>query len=646
MTWLRALIGLNRRLALIAAVAAVLAGIFLRAPQFWRSLAVLDAAAQEPQAAAKRNGVTCHTEFVAMRDGVLLATDVYLPSAPGPHPVILQRTPYGLRLGHGCFVGTSGTMAFWAENGYVGLTQDVRGTFRSQGTFHPIFQEQTDGYDAVEWAAAQPWSTGKVGMTGSSYFGVTQWQAAITTPPHLSAIAPAVTATDYHDNWTYANGVFDLWFAQSWLLEFFTPDEYRRQLMVKGTSSDDARKASDGYLEQNKQWIFTKWAPQIPLAKFQDFRTLAPYYYEWLAHPNYDDYWAKVDVERQFGAVTVPALVTGGWYDLFEIGSVRSYVGMRMKGGSEAARNGTKLVMQGGGAHGGPGVVTVSPANNIALQALQLRFYDHYLKGVDNGVDREPRVQLFVQVPPDSGKDAGGFWATGDSFPLPGTEQVRFNLRSAGRANTLRGDGLLDMSRPSEGSDDKYVYDPGKPVPSLGGGLCCLTLGSYFGSGAQDQTTVEQRDDVLVYTSAPLAKDLPVVGQAKVKFWAKSSARDTDFTAKLVDVHPDGFAQNMLDRIVRASMRGGSKSQPSGIEPGTAYEYEIDLGYTGTVFKTGHRIRLDISSSNFPHFARNLNTGNDSSTDDRVQTARQTLLHDRSHPAYLELSVVPDLKAP
>jgi putative CocE/NonD family hydrolase len=602
--------------------------------------------AQERGAVVEKNGVSCHTEYAKMRDGTPLATDVYLPAGPGPHPVIMQRTPYGLRLGHGCFVGTSGSVAFWAEHGYAGVTQDVRGTFRSPGVFRPIFQEQADGYDAVEWAAIQPWSNGKVAMTGSSYFGVTQWQAALSTPPHLVAIAPAVTATDYHDQWTYVNGVFDLWFAQSWTLSFFAPDAYRRDLIAKGTAADEARTASDAYLAQAKERIFTSWASQLPLASLPDYRTLAPYYYEWIAHPNYDDLWASVDVERHFKNVTVPALVTGGWYDLFQIGSVRSFQGMRAQGGSPAARDGTRLVMDGTGAHGGLGVMTLNPSHNLNIQALQLRFYDHVLKGADNGFARDPRVQLFVQLPPDAGTEMDGFWVTGDAFPLPGTQASRFNLRSGGHANTSSGDGVLDAARRSDGAGDTFLYDPKKPVPTFGGGLCCLTLGSYFGSGVQNQAALETRDDVLVYTSAPLATPVAMVGQARVKFWATTSARDTDFTAKLVDVHPDGFAQNLLDRVVRARFRNGSKSAPSLVEPGKAYEYEIDLGYSATVFKPGHRIRLDLSSSNFPHLPRNQNTGKDPATDADMVTATQKILHDPGHPSYLEIAVVPGLKIP
>jgi putative CocE/NonD family hydrolase len=589
-----------------------------------------------------KSGVKCHTEYVAMRDGVLLATDVYLPAAPGKYPVILQRTPYGLRLGHGCFERTSGQMAYWAEHGYVGITQDARGTFRSQGNFQPIVQEQADGHDAVEWAAAQAWSNGRVGMAGTSYFGVTQWQAALARPPHLLAIAPGQTATDYHDHWTYVNGVFDLWFGQSWLLNFFTPDEFRRREIAKGQSPENALKASDEYLSKGKEEIFSKWSSQAPLTAFDGFRTLAPYYYEWLAHPNYDEYWAKVDVEAHFSDLKVPAFISGGWSDLFALGSVRGFMGLRAHGGTPEARAGTKLIMQPGG-HGGEGVIEYGRSSDVDVRSMQLRFYDRYVKGTLTEPDRDPAVQLFVQVPPDNGTQGRGFWLTSDTFPLPATQKTRYNLRSGGKANSRRGDGLLDASAPSDGPDDTFVYDPKRPVPSYGGGLCCLSLGSYFGSGAQDQSVIELRDDVLVYTSAPLAKDLAAIGPVTVSFWARSTAKDTDFTAKVVDVHPDGFAQNVLDRIVRARFREGSKKAPSLIEPGKVYQYTIDLGYAGTVFKRGHRIRLDISSSSFPHFAPNHNTGGDPANDSQFVTATQTLVHNPQQPAFVELSVVPDV---
>ena len=597
---------------------------------------------------ANRNGVTCRTVQVRMRDGVLLATDIYTPAQPGRYPAIVQRTPYGLRLGHGCFAALSGNMASWAEQGYVGVTQDSRGTYRSQGTFTPIHQEQNDGYDAVEWAAAQPWSDGRVAMAGTSYFGVTQWQAALTAPPHLTAFAPGQTATDYHDNWTYQNGIFDLWFGQSWLLHFFTPDAYRRQLMAKGMAEDEALAASNKYLAEKRAEI-PQWVSKVPLTEFPEFRTLAPYYYDWLAHPNYDDYWAKVDVEAQFDRVKAPALISGAWGDLFAIGSIRSFEGMRARAATPAARAGTMLVMESAG-HGGPGVISYRDAagdgdSDSPLRDLQRRFYDHYVKGIDNGIQREPRVHLFVQVPPDAGTQGSGFWITSDSFPLPGTGRVRFNLRSGGRANTRFGDGALDRTQAADGPDDSFAYDPADPVPSHGGGLCCLSLGFYLNSGAQDQSLLELRKDVLVYTSAPLEQDLAAIGPVTVKFWATTTAPDTDFVAKLVDVHPSGFAQNMLERGLRARFRNGSKKPPVPVVPGQAYEYELDLGYTATIFKAGHRVRLDITSSKYPHLARNHNTGADPAGDARFAVATQRIHHGTNRPSYLELAVVPGVKS-
>jgi putative CocE/NonD family hydrolase len=253
-------------------------------------------------------------------------------------------------------------------------------------------------------------------------------------------------------------------------------------------------------------------------------------------------------------------------------------------------------------------------------------------------------VQLFVQVPPDTGVTGTGFWVADDDFPISGTENVRFSLSSGGQANTRWGNGVLKRDEPSRGEDDVFVYDPNRPVPALGGGLCCLTLGFYFRSGVQDQSTLELRDDVLVYTSDPLEEDLAVVGSVTVSFWATSSAPDTDFTAKLVDVHPDGFAQNVLNRVIRSRFRDGSKSPPVLTEPGRAYEYEIDLGYTSNVFREGHQIRLDISSSEFPHLARNHNTGEHPANDKRFEVAIQTIHHNEDYPSYVDLSVVPRLE--
>ena len=264
------------------------------------------------------------------------------------------------------------------------------------------------------------------------------------------------------------------------------------------------------------------------------------------------------------------------------------------------------------------------------------------MKGIDNGVVDDPPVRLFVMTPPDEGTAGGGFWISADEFPLPGSVESRFYLRSGGRANSIAGDGLLASAGP-EGPADAYVYDPREPVPTVGGNMCCRN--DMLASGAFDQRAVERRGDVLVYTSEPLEEDLTVIGPVRVELWAASSAPDTDFTAKLVDVHLDGYAHNVSEGIIRARFRN-SDYRESWLTPGAVHDYTIDLGYTATVFRRGHRIRLEISSSNFPHFDRNPNTATAFGEGAELKTAAQRVLHDDLHPSHLVLQVAPDVQAP
>jgi putative CocE/NonD family hydrolase len=605
-----------------------------------------------------------------MRDGVTLATEVYSPTSPsGRLPVILQRTPYNRfppGPGSNC---ASPDFIYLASHGYVALSQDTRGRYRSNGVMDAMQQEARDGYDAVEWAAVQSWSNGNVGMFGGSYVGLTQWQPAIHTPPHLKAIAPMITASDYHDHWTYVNGAFDLWFGQSWLLLTFAGEQYMRNLEAQGKTPAEVTALTTAWLAKGRSEILTKWVWQLPLSSFNVFREgnpqpLAPYYYDWLNHPNYDAYWAKMDVEPRYQDVKVPTLNIGWWYDIFQIGTVRNFQFMQKEGGTAAARQGTQLVMW-AQCHACPpgtkaGDIDFGAQNQYDLNALYVRFFDRWLKGIENGVDKEPAAKLFVMVPPDAGTQGSGFWINSETFPLPGTRTDKLLLQSGGHANGASGDGVLvrasaatrhgdeddnegdndgENGRGSTGRVDRFVYDPRNPVPTKGGDMCCIN--DLMPSGAFNQADIEKRNDVLVYTSAPLTENLAVIGQVNVKLWAITSAPDTDFTAKLVDVHPDGYAQNILDRLVRARYRRGSKFPPSFIQPGKAYGYDIELGNTATVFKVGHRIRLEISSSNFPHYVRNQNTREDVGTSTRMQTAQQVILHDGEHRSLLALPVAP-----
>ena len=430
--------------------------------------------------------------------------------------MILQRTPYNRRspsAGSDCDAAVGG---YFAERGYALLNQDTRGRYRSGGEFDAMRQEPADGYDAVEWAAAQPWSNGKVGMIGGSYVGLTQWQAAGETPPHLVAIAPHYSSSDYHKGWTYQGGAFDLWFAQSWTAQTLAPDTLQRRLEADGVPLEQVLQEVEAFVAEGRENLRDDWLWQLPLKDFAAFRrngNIAAYYDEWLARPDYDDYWAGLDVEAKYPSITVPALITGGWYDIFQEGTIRNFMGMREEGGSDAARTGTQLVMR-ALCHACPadttaGAIDFGPDNVLDLNAAWARWFDFWLKGIDNGVADDPPVRLFVMTPPDEGTAGGGFWIEADEFPLPDAVETRFYLRSGGHANSAAGDGALSTDGPG-GEPDAYVYDPREPVPTVGGNMCCRN--DMLASGAFDQRGVERRGDVLVYTTEPLAEDLTVIG--------------------------------------------------------------------------------------------------------------------------------------
>jgi putative CocE/NonD family hydrolase len=604
-------------------------------------------------AAVAESQTTCEVVYAPMRDGVQLATEVYMPEGPGPHPVVLQRTPYNRTVASQGANCDNPSMEYFAESGYVALNQDVRGRYRSEGDFDPMTQEAADSYDSIEWAAEQSWSTGKVGMVGGSYVGLTQWQGAIGTPPHLAAMVPHYTASDYHNNWTYVDGVFDLWFAQSWSLGALGVENYRRSLLANGVPQDEAEERASEWYNDGRENILSDWVWQLPLDSLDAFDDgQAPWYYEWLEHPTYDEHWASMDLENKYGQVEVPVLNSGGWYDIFQVGTVRNFQGMQRDGGTTTAREGSRLVMRSlahAPAPGTPsttaGEVDFGPNNAFDLNAASVRFFDYYLKGIDNDAQNDPAVEIFVMVPPDEGTEGDGFWVTGETFPLEGTEEQTWRIGSGGKANSSSGDGLLGPAAESDtAKSDSFIYDPKNPVPTVGGNLCCD--GSLLPPGSFEQSQVEERDDVLVYTSPPLEEDLTVIGGASVELFARTSGRDTDFTAKLVDVHPDGDAYNVLDRVVRASLRNGSKQEPQPIKPGQIYRYDIELGNTAIVFPAGHRIRLEISSSNFPHYARNLNTGDSSASASKMRKARQTIVHTDRYPSALTLPVNQAIEQP
>lgn len=568
-----------------------------------------------------------HNVPVPMRDGVILYADVYRPGGSGRYPVLLQRIPYGKHKPRYRCMYLDPIRA--VNRGYVVVIQDVRGRHVSEGEFYPYRHEPQDGYDTVEWCAAQSWCDGNVGMFGISYHGATQWLAAVEQPPALQAIVPGVTSDTYYDSWTYLGGAFQLFWISGWAAGFVLDDLGRR--------ADDTPSA----IATLRQWRRDplQMSNHLPLKTMPALRRLADYYYDWLDHPTYDTYWQELSPRERFHHVTVPALNIGGWFDGFIRGTLRCYEGVRARGATDAAR-GQQHLLVGPWLHGplppataGQGYFgAAGAAEAIDLQGMHLTWFDHWLKGENNGVDTDAPVYIFVM--------GENVWRHESVWPPPGAQLQTYFLHSEGRANTLHGDGRLSLDPPRSGaSPDRYLYNPLSPVPTLGGAHLS-GLPGVFATGVQEQRPVEARADVLVYTSAPLERDTEVTGHVQLTLWAVTSVSDTDWTAMLVDVHPDGNAYNVCDGILRASYRE-SLEHTLLVQPGEAYAYPIDLGPTSMVFRQGHRIRLTVSSSNFPAYARNLNTGGSHSEEVEPCVALQTVLHDPEHPSRLVLPVVP-----
>ncbi len=559
-----------------------------------------------------------HGVKVTMRDGVVLRADIYRPKQEGKYPVLLQRTPYNK-------AGGADFGAHAAAAGYVAIVQDVRGRFTSEGEWYPFKWESQDGFDTVEWAAALPYSNGKVGMWGGSYVGATQMLTAIAHPPHLAGICPVVTASNYHSNWTYQGGAFEQWFNESW---------------TSGLAQDTLNR------KIQRETNAMQGAQVLPLSAYPLFNTLvntgekvdstvalAPYFLDWLAHPSYDDYWKRWSIEDHFADVQVPALHVAAWYDIFQGGSLRNYAGLREHAGNESARRGQHLLVTiGGHAGGGRQIGEVdfgAAAAEFNEEKTTLEWYDFLFKGVQNGFAKKP-VRIFVM--------GANEWRDEDEWPLKRAKLEKYFLGSTKGANSLRGDGLLTAGAEGQGRDsDEFLYDPANPAPTTGGPLCCDA--GHLPAGPRDQRAVEARDDVLVYSTGALEHDVEVSGQAMLNFWIKSTAVDTDFTAKLVDVWPNGFAQNLTEGIVRARYRS-SQEKPELLTPDEPYNLSLDLWSTSNVFKQGHKIRLEISSSNFPRFDRNLNTGESGQSGTRGVKATNTVMHDAEHAAVLTLPVV------
>jgi putative CocE/NonD family hydrolase len=576
--------------------------------------------------------VTKHADVPAtMRDGTVLRADVYRPDTKDPLPVILMRTQYGKSAAQA--ESRYQPPDWFASHCYLVVVQDVRGQGASGGTFSEFTHDMDDGYDSVEWAAALGGSNGKVGMYGSSYVGATQWLAAVTAPPHLVTIVPANTASDYYDGWTYQGGEFRLAFVQPWAIGSIA-------LTAAQNRNDQATVAQlTAAAADPTRWMDFRPFKDLPPLQPQN-PAVAPWYFDWIRHWRRDDFWRQLSIRDRYASVKVPVLDVEGWYDAFLAGGIENFAGMAAHGGTAEARDNQRLVI-GPWDHvnwgrpastPAPLLKNIGPVGDSPINDLMLAWFDHFLKGLDNGLDNpvagKPRVDYFVM-----GADV---WKHAPSWPLPQTDWTTFYLSGAGGIADRKGQ--LVSTAPGTEPPDTYTYDPAFPAPSVGGHSCC---GAQSGpQGPYDQTPVEQRSDVLVYSSAPLAHDTEVTGPVSVRLWAQSTASDTDFTAKLTVVKPDGAVINLNNGILRTSFRD-SLSDPKPTTPGQPAQYEIHVWPTSYEFRAGDAIRLEISSSDYPQFAPNPNTGAPFGQDSAIQTATQTILHDATHPSAVTLPIIP-----
>jgi len=559
-----------------------------------------------------------------MRDGTILRANIFRPRGDGPYPVALSRTPYGKDFAS---VHPFGDAVRLARAGYIVVLQDVRGRFRSEGQWKPFHHEDDDGYDTVEWAARLPRANGKVGMFGPSYLGFTQWMAAKAAPPALKAIVPALTWADMRDGVAWRGGAWELGTQASWYLTASAFDVLLKRLRA-APPEQQAREL--GLLVHEIDRLRTEGYFSLPLKEFEPLKRLGltDDLEELIENAENPDHYAPFSIAKAYNRVQVPSLNVGGWYDIFTGGTLRNFSAMRAAGATPAARQSKLLIGPWSHVNYGQvvGDVDFGFTAQLALMNLQTDmtgltqcWFDYWLKGIDNGVTGEPPIKLFVL--------GENVWRDEHEWPLARAQNTPFYLHGGGNLST---EPTVDEP------PDQYTYDPADPTPTFGGSLLMNPL---YGPGAKDQRPIEARADVLSYTTTPLAHDTEVTGPIAVTLWAASDAPDTDFVARLVDMHPDGFAQPLADGIIRARYRNGSA--PELLEPGRPYEFTIDLWATANVFRAGHRIRVDIASASFPRWNRNPNTGAPFAVDADMRPARQTILHDAAHPSRIVLPIVP-----
>ena len=546
--------------------------------------------------------------MVPMRDGVHLATDVYLPQAPGPFPVLFTRLPYGKR-----FAGLLPMVGrIFAERGYAFVIQDVRGRFKSEGRFFPFIDDAQDGIDNFRWIQQQPWSNGQIGSWGLSYLGFTQWVVAPSLP-ELKAMSPAVTTPNMHEA-IYRGGVMNL----LTIFTFFGLTGIKETTFLNPLNHFDALKA-------------------LPVEKVDDALGEDNYYFNEVASPERARHLLeKINFRDSYSRIQTPALMVAGWYDMFLGPQIADFKRLRKEGTGAAKQS--RLII-GPWAHvliGGDGTDDIKVKENVFELPETIAWYDHWLKGVDNGAEKLPAIRYFLM--------GANEWKTAEDWPPAGFAPVEYYLHSQGQANTVSGNGGLSRDRSGGENPDSFDYDPANPVPTRGGSSLVVPFFTTYCHpfrlyGPANQLPLESRNDVLVYTTPPLTEPIEVSGPIQARLFASTSALDTDFSAKLIDVLPNGKALLLQDGIIRARYREGLLKGEALIQPGKIYEYDIDLWQTANFFRAGHRIRVEISSSNFPRYVRNLNTGGDQALETTPVIAHQRIYHDAEHPSRLVIWV-------
>ncbi|RME44131.1 MAG: CocE/NonD family hydrolase [Deltaproteobacteria bacterium] len=511
------------------------------------------------------------TVMVPMRDGVHLATDIYFPQSPGPHPALLSRTPYGKsRL--------STIAKQWIQEGYVVVTQDIRGTNDSEGTFNLFYEDGwgdiEDGYDTITWIEAQPWSNGEVCTFGSSALAITQLGAAGSVPPGMRCMVPVIVPSDGYQDTAFQGGAFRKSLVENWLASLGEED-------------------------------------LIPTV---------------LEHYRLSEWWQERNFLERTDLVESTGFFVSGWFDIFQQGALNAFMGLDTAGGQETRHR----IVIGPWTHTGlyqrrQGELTFPPnaVSWTGAENFELAWFDFWLKGIDSGITEEPAVYYYTMGDTDDPRAPGNEWRSADHWPVESVSTPYY----------LGSEGSLSPTLPETPGELHFTYDPNDPVPTLGGNNLFLERGPY------DQRELEARDDVLTFTTPPLSSPLEVTGRVKARLWVASDAPDTDFTVKLTDVYPDGRSILLLDGIFRMRFREGF-DQEAFLAPGEIYEIEVDLWSTSIVFNKGHQIRVAISSSNYPRFGINTNTVDPPESGAEPKIANQTIHYGPGHPSQILLPVV------